>query len=65
MNTKVHVAHDVKKALDHRVDTRRNPAHRKGPMDAARLVNPRITIVWRFGPGVVSEYTTTARAPMV
>ena len=53
MKTKVDADHDVKNALDHRVDTRRIPAHRNGPMDAARLEKPSTTIARRCGPGVV------------
>ena len=66
MKTKVHAAHPVKKAVDHRVDTRRSPSHLNGPMDAARLMQPRIAIARRWGPlGVASAYKMTARAPML
>ncbi len=65
MKPKVHTDHDVKNALDHRVETSRSPTHRNGPMDAARLAQPRMTIARRCTPGVAREYTTTALAPML
>ena len=53
MKTNVHAAQEVKNPFDQRVDTRRRPSHRKGPMDMARLTDPRMTIACRWGTGAV------------
>ena len=54
MKTNVHAAQEVKNTFDQRVETRRRPSHRKGPMEMARLTQPRMTIACRWGTGVAT-----------